>query len=65
MPALGINMPFMGTYADALFTKTQQRVLAVLGHAARARHRSENRYLVFQCLEHTLGWKPVQWLLLD
>lgn len=23
-------MPFMGTYADALFTKTQQRVLAVL-----------------------------------
>jgi hypothetical protein len=28
-------------------------------------YRSENRYLVFQCLEHTLGWKPVQWLLLD
>jgi hypothetical protein len=21
-------------------------------------YRSENRYLVFQCLEHTLGWKP-------
>jgi hypothetical protein len=28
-------------------------------------YRSENRYLVFQCLEHTLGWKPIQWLLLD
>ncbi len=28
-------------------------------------YRSENRYLVFQCLEHTLGYKPSQWLLLD
>lgn len=27
--------------------------------------RSENRYLVFQCLEHTLGYKPQQWLLLS
>lgn len=28
-------------------------------------YRSENRYLVFQCLEHTLGFTPTQWLLLD
>lgn len=28
-------------------------------------YRSENRYLVFQCLEHTLGFTPKQWLLLD
>ena len=28
-------------------------------------NRSENRYLVFQCLEHTLGYKPQQWLLLN
>ena len=28
-------------------------------------YRSENRYLVFQCLEHTLGFAPRQWLLLD
>ena len=28
-------------------------------------YRSENRYLVFQCLEHTLDYKPAQWLLLD
>ena len=28
-------------------------------------YRSENRYLVFQCLEHTLGYTPQQWLLLD
>lgn len=24
-------------------------------------YRSENRYLVFQALEHTLGWKPSLW----
>ncbi|MDY7575995.1 hypothetical protein [Actimicrobium sp. CCI2.3] len=28
-------------------------------------YRSDNRYLVFQCLEHTLGFKPAQWLLLS
>ncbi|MDY7545485.1 hypothetical protein RGU75_04470 [Glaciimonas sp. CA11.2] len=28
-------------------------------------YRSENRFLVFQCLEHTLGYKPEQWLLLN
>jgi hypothetical protein len=28
-------------------------------------YRSENRYLVFQCLEHTLGIKPEQWRVLD
>ncbi|BAN36921.1 hypothetical protein SCD_n03122 (plasmid) [Sulfuricella denitrificans skB26] len=28
-------------------------------------YRSDNRYLVFQCLEHTLGYKPEQWLLLN
>lgn len=27
-------------------------------------YRSENRYLVFQCLEHTLGWPAVKWRLL-
>ncbi len=28
-------------------------------------YRSDNRYLVFQCLEHTLGFTPAQWLLLN
>jgi hypothetical protein len=28
-------------------------------------YRSENRYLVFQCLEHTLNFKPEQWLILS
>lgn len=28
-------------------------------------YRSEDRYLVFQCLTHTLGWSAQQWRLLD
>lgn len=28
-------------------------------------YRSENRYLVFQCLEHTLGLPSEQWRVLD
>ncbi len=28
-------------------------------------YRSENRYTVFQSLEHTIGFTPAQWLLLD
>lgn len=28
-------------------------------------YRSENRYTVFQCLAHTLGWPPTRWRILD
>ncbi|MCW8962214.1 MAG: hypothetical protein OQL16_00365 [Gammaproteobacteria bacterium] len=28
-------------------------------------YRSENRYLVFQCLQHTVGLDKVKWLVLD
>lgn len=28
-------------------------------------YRSENRYIVFQCLEHTVGFTAEQWRLLD
>lgn len=42
MPILGINIPFMGIQADALFTKTQQRVLAVLfGQSDRSFYANE------------------------
>lgn len=42
MPILGTMMPFMGIYADALFTKTQQRVLAVLfGQSQRSFYANE------------------------
>lgn len=38
-----------------------------LSLAALRRHgyRSENRYLVFQCLEHTVGLEKAQWRVLD
>ncbi|NJM42890.1 MAG: hypothetical protein HC858_00770 [Brachymonas sp.] len=42
-----------------------------VGHAASLAalrwhgYRSENRYQVFQCLPHTLGWTAVQWRQLD
>lgn len=42
IPILGINMPIMGIYADALFTKTQQRVLAVIyGQSQRSFYANE------------------------
>lgn len=28
-------------------------------------YRSENRYTVFQCLPHTLGWAAVKWRVFD
>jgi hypothetical protein len=28
-------------------------------------YRSENRYTVFQCLSHTLGWPAARWRILD
>ncbi len=28
-------------------------------------YRSENRYIVFQCLTHTLGWPAHRWRVLD
>jgi len=28
-------------------------------------YRSENRFIVFQCLEHTVGFTAEQWRLLD
>ena len=42
-----------------------------VGHAASLAalrwhgYRSENRYLVFQTLQHTVGWTAVQWRQLD
>ena len=41
------------------------------GHAAALAalrwhgYRSENRFTVFQCLQHTLGWSPHRWRVLD
>lgn len=47
---------------DLAYNAAHSAALAALrGHG----YRSENRYLVFQCLEHTLGFAPSKWLLLD
>ena len=41
------------------------------GHAAALAalrwhgYRSENRYTVFQCLTHTVGWPAARWRVLD
>ena len=36
-----------------------------LGALRAAGFRSENRYLVFQCTQHTLNLEPEQWRVLD
>lgn len=42
IPLLGTIIPFMGTYANALFTKTQQRVLSLLfGQPQRSFYANE------------------------
>ena len=42
MPILGVIMPNMGTYINALFTNTQQRVLAILfGQPERSFYANE------------------------
>lgn len=28
-------------------------------------YRSENRFMVFQCLAHTVNWPPARWRVLD
>ena len=38
---------------------------AALAALRASGYRSENRYLVFQCLAHTLGYQPMQWALLN
>lgn len=44
---------------------TTPRTPAPLAALRAHGYRSDNRYLVFQCLEHTLGWVPARWLLFD
>jgi hypothetical protein len=51
---------------ESRFDLTYNAAHAAALSALRAHgYRSENRYLVFQCLEHTLGLPPSKWLLLD
>ncbi len=48
------------------FTLAYDAAHALALAALRAHgYRSEDRYLVFQCLSHTLGWSADKWRLLD
>lgn len=56
-PALSLSSRFILAY-DA------SHALALAAMRAHG-YRSEDRYMVFQCLTHTLNWPPDQWLILD
>ena len=47
---------------DLAYNAAHSAALAALRASG---YRSENRYLVFQCLAHTLGYSPAQWALLN
>ncbi len=55
-----------GLSLEGRFTSTYNAAHAAALAALRWHgYRSENRYAVFQCLSHTLGWPPAQWRVLD
>lgn len=64
-----------GLLADAAVTRvsasTRFTCAYSAGHSAALAalrwhgYRSENRFTVFQCLTHTLGWEDVRWRVLD
>ena len=47
---------------DLAYNAAHALCLAALRHAG---YRSENRYLVFQCSQHTLGLEPEYWRVLS
>lgn len=51
----------MGRFISAYSAAHAAALAALRWHG----YRSENRFTVFQCLEHTLGWPPTRWRLLD
>lgn len=56
----------MGLSADSQFSLAYGAAHALSLAAMRWHgYRSDNRYLVFQCLEHTLGLEAVKWRVLD
>ena len=57
VPALSLEGRFTSVYNAA-----HAAALAALRWHG---YRSENRYTVFQCLTHTLGWPPARWRVLD
>ncbi len=55
--AVSLEGRFLSAYASG-----HAAGLAALRHHG---YRSENRYIVFQCLSHTVDWAPEKWRMLD
>jgi len=56
----------VGLSAEGRFTSAYNAAHAAALAALRWHgYRSENRFVVFQCLAHTLGWPANRWRILD
>lgn len=55
------NLSREGCFASAYAAAHAAALAALRWHG----YRSENRYTVFQCLAHTVGWTPHRWRVLD
>lgn len=56
-----VNVSIDGRFAS-IYGAAHAAALAALRWQG---YRSENRFMVFQCLSHTLGWPPNRWRVLD
>jgi hypothetical protein len=55
-----------GASAEGRFTSAYNAAHAASLAALRWHgYRSENRFMVFQCLAHTVGWPAARWRVLD
>ncbi|OQW89055.1 MAG: hypothetical protein BWK72_03515 [Rhodoferax ferrireducens] len=55
------NLSLEGRFTSAYNAAHSAALAALRWHG----YRSENRYTVFQCLTHTLGWPANRWRVLD
>jgi hypothetical protein len=55
------NLSLEGRFTSAYNASHAAALAALRWHG----YRSENRFTVFQCLAHTLGWSSTQWRVLD
>ena len=55
------NLSLEGRFTSAYNAPHAAALAALRWHG----YRSENRYTVFQCLTHTLGWPANRWRVLD
>lgn len=56
-----VHLSLEGRFTSAYNASHVAALAALRWHG----YRSENRFTVFQCLTHTLGWSASQWRVLD